>query len=150
MHAVADGENVYVLLDHLKRGEYPHINAPAVRINGSVCALRRDGTGLAWQHEVPNQCLLLSQLQHAPVLVFLSYRSVPLPKLQSAYTKLELLALEKTTGQVVADLKQPSNGGAYYLLRFNLAGRYFEVRSHNERIRVQARPRAGPQAAALP
>lgn len=150
MHAVADGENVYVLLDHLKRGDYPHINAPAVRINGTVCALRRDGTGRAWQREVPNQCLLLSQLQHAPVLVFLSYRSVPLPKLQSAYTKLELLALEKTTGQPVADLKQPSNGGAYYMLRFNLAERYFEVRSHNERIRVQARPRTAPQAAALP
>lgn len=150
IHAVADGEFVYVLLDHLKRGEHPHINAPAVRINGSVCALRRDGTGLAWQREVPNQCLLLSQLPHAPVLVFLSYRSVPLPKLQSAYTKLELLALEKSSGHVVADLQQASNGGAFYALRFNLADRYFEVRSHNERIRVQARNGPAPQAAALP
>ena len=46
--------------------------------------------------------------------------------------------LDKKTGRAVAESNQVSNGGGYYQLRLNLADRYFEIRSHNERIRIQA------------
>ena len=147
IHAVADGENVYVLVDHLKHGQYSHVNQPAVRINGTVFALPRAGGGLAWQKQVENQNLLLAQFGHSPLMVFLSYRYVQLPKLQSGYMKLDLLALDKQTGRAVAESNQVSNGGGYYQLRLNLADRYFEIRSHNERIRIQATARSTAQAA---
>jgi outer membrane protein assembly factor BamB len=146
IHAVADAESIYVLVDHLKNSQFSHVNPPAVRINGTVFALPRDGRGLAWQKQVENQNLLLAQFGHSPLMVFLSYRHVPLEKLQTAYMKLELLALDKKSGRVVAQSDQVSNGGGYYQLRLNLAERYFEIRSHNERIRIQATGRATAQA----
>ncbi len=138
IHAVADAENVYVLIDHLKNSQFSHVNQPAVRINGTVFALPRDGRGLAWQKQVENQNLLLSQFGHSPLLVFLSYRYVAVEKIQSGYMKIDLLALDKKTGRTAAESSQFSNGGGYYQLRLNLADRYFEIRSHNERIRIQA------------
>jgi outer membrane protein assembly factor BamB len=146
VHAVADAETIFVLIDHLKNAPFSHVSQPAVRINGTVFALPRDGSGLAWQKQVENQNLLLSQFGHSPLLIFLSYRYVPVEKIQTGLMKVDLLAVDKRTGRTAAESIQYGNGGGNYQLRLNLAERYFEVRSHNERIRVQATSAPGAQA----
>jgi hypothetical protein len=138
VQAVGDAENIYILVDHLKNSQYSHVNLPAVRINGTVFAIARDGGGLLWQKQVENQNLLRSQFEHSPLLVFLSYRYVAVEKIQSGYMQLDLLALDKKSGRTAAESRQFSNGGGYFQLHLNLAERYFEIRSHNDRIRIQA------------
>ncbi len=145
--AVADAEHVYIVLNHLRNSFVSYVNPPAVRVNGTVVALRRNGQGEAWQRVVENQNLLLTQFAHSPLMVFLTYQHVHLEKLQTVYAKSQLVVLDKGTGAVAVEDDRASPGGGYYQLELSRSDRSLEIRSHNERILIQAREPA-PAAAA--
>lgn len=138
--AVADSEFVYLLVDHLPNQNWSYLSGPPViRVNGTVFAMRRDGTGLAWQHRVENQNLLLVQFEHAPLMVFLSSQQQLVEDLRFSYFKVRLLAIDKQTGRTVAELDQPMSGsGGFYQADLDMDGRSFDIRTHNRRFRIHA------------
>jgi len=139
VHAVGDGMHVYLLIDHLENDSYFHISSPFVRVNGTVVAMSRDeNVGTVWQQQVKNQNLLLTQFRHSPLLVFVRYENQQLEKPPTSYLTLELLALEKRTGRIAAQHDSPSTGGTLYQVDLDLAQRKIEIRSHSERLRIQA------------
>ena len=147
--AVADAEHVYLMLNHLRNSFVSYVNPPAVRVNGTVVALRRDGDGQAWQRLVENQNLLLTQFAHSPLMVFLTYQHVQLEKLQTVYAKSQLRVLDKGTGEIAVEDDRATPGGGYYQLQISRSDRSLEIRSHNERIMIQAKqPAPAPAAAA--
>jgi hypothetical protein len=138
VHAVADAEFVYFLVDHLPNQSVSNVNS-AVRVNGTVFAMRREGGGIAWQHRVDSQNLLLSQFEHSPLIVFLAYQSQMEQELRFTYFHVRLQALDKQTGRVVAELDQPMPiGGTFYQMRLDMADREFDIRSNNQRITIRA------------
>lgn len=146
--AVADSEHVYVVLNHLRNSFVSYVNPPAVRVNGTVIALRRNGDGKAWQRVVENQNLLLTQFAQSPLMVFLTYQHVHLEKLQTVYAKSQLVVLDKGTGEIAVQDERASPGGGYYQLEVSRQERSLEISSHNERIMIHATPSDSPQAAA--
>jgi len=52
------------------------------------------------------------------------------------YYLLKLQALDKRTGEVRASLETPSNYWSFNGLRLNLAEKYLELGSYNQRIRL--------------
>ncbi|REK25565.1 MAG: hypothetical protein DWQ45_19150 [Planctomycetota bacterium] len=138
IHAVADSEFVYVLVDHLNNHRHSYVNPPVVRVNGTVIALPRNGEGKAWSRQVESQNLLLTQFTHSPLMVFLSYEHVTLEKSQYGYAKVRLLVLDKGTGRVVVDDERASPNGNHYQLAVNRTEGLIEIRSYNEVLRIQA------------
>lgn len=138
VQAVADSEFVYFLVDHLPNQSVYNVNS-AVRVNGTVFALRREGGGIAWQQRVESQNLLLTQFEHSPLMVFLAYQTQTEQDLGFTYFHIRLLALDKQTGRLVAELKQPMPvGGSFYQMRLDMASRAFEIRWNNQLITVRA------------
>ena len=138
-HAVADSEFIYLLVDHLPNQSVSYVNQPVVRLNGTVFAMRRNGDGIAWQRKVENQNLLLTQFEHSPLMVFLSYQSKLEEALRFTYFNVRVLALDKQTGRVAAELDKPMpGGGGFYQVHLDIADRAFDIRSHNRRIRIHA------------
>jgi hypothetical protein len=148
--AVADAQYVYIVLNHLRNSFVSYVNPPAIRVNGTVLALRRNGDGEAWQRVVENQNLLLTQFAHSPLMVFLTYQHVHLEKLQTVYAKSQLVVLDKGTGDVAVEDDRASPGGGYYQLEISHTDRSLEISSHNERIVIRAHRPETPQAAVAP
>lgn len=144
--AVADAEHIYIVLNHLKNSFVSYVNPPAIRVNGTVVALRRNGHGEAWQRVVENQNLLLTQFAHSPLMVFLTYQHVHLEKLQTVYAKSQLVVLDKGTGEIAVQDDRASPGGGYYQLEISRNDRSLEISSHNERIVIHAKPSVAPEA----
>ena len=152
VYAVADLDHVYLVLNKPRQGSYYSINLSSVRVNGMICAFARrpappQKTRLVWKHEFSGQNLILEKFQHTPLLLLVAKDYKRQDNLR--YYLLKLAVLDKQTGKVRVQFKRPSNYWSFRGLRLNLAERYLELTSYNQRIRLVAGPVAknrGPPA----
>lgn len=136
--AVADAEQVYLIVNHLANRFIGYMHPPAARVSGTVVALPRSGGGAAWEQRIENQTLLLAHFEQSPLMVFLTYEHVHLREIEADYANAHLIVVDKGTGRIVAREQRPSPSGSYYRIDFSRAQRAIDIHSHNERIRIQA------------
>lgn len=137
VYAIADAELVYLLVNDA-RSSNSYIQQPALRASGTILALARDGSGLAWQQSVANQNLLLPQFRESPLLVFLSYDQVHVEDVEIDYANARLLVLDKGDGRKVAEDSRAVPNGNYYRIEVNRPDRCIDILSYNSRVRIQA------------
>ncbi|MBQ18206.1 MAG: hypothetical protein CMJ65_13905 [Planctomycetaceae bacterium] len=137
-YAFEDSENLYVAVNKPLKGTYYSINLHSVRVNGVLCAFDRQAAGVAprWRKEVKGMNLILDKSRHAPLLVLASREYKREGALR--YYLLRLAAVDKRTGQDRVSMETPSNYWSFNGLRLNLAERYLELGSYNQRIRLVA------------
>jgi hypothetical protein len=138
MSAVADAQQIYLILNDAGNHFSNYIHVPALRVSGTLVAFHRDGSGIAWKQTIENQNLLLPQLRQSPLLLFMAYDPVHLADIDINYTNVRLLALDKGAGHVVVDDVHATPNGNYYRIDLDRADRAIDIHSHNERLRIQA------------
>ncbi len=134
--AFQDAENLYVAVNKPLQGSYYSVNMHSIRVNGPLLAFARTAQGGAprWRQQVDGLNLVLEKLEHSPLLLLASRQYMREGNLR--YYLLKLRALDKVTGQARAKLETPSNYWSFNGLRLNLAERYLELGSYNQRIRL--------------
>lgn len=143
-YAIADRRQVYLVLNESRNNRSGYIHPPALRTNGTVVALARDGSGQSWEQTVENQNLLRPGFQQSPLLVFLAYDHVHLPDIEEDYNNSRLVVLDKADGRVVAEDERASPNGNYYRIDVDPKRRAIDIHAHNERVRIEAAPPAEP------
>jgi len=138
IYAFQDALNLYVAVNKPLKGSYYSVNMHSIRVNGPLLAFARNASGgpPRWRQRVEGLNLVLEKLEHSPLLLLASRQYMREGKLR--YYMLKLHALDKLTGQVRAKLETPSNYWSFNGLRLNLAERYLELGSYNQRIRLVA------------
>ena len=136
LYAFQDSENLYVAVSRPIKGSYYSVNLHAIRVNGPLLAFSHDASGgpPRWRSQVEGLNLVLEKLEHSPLLLLASREYKREGNLR--YYLLKLQALDKRTGQACASLETPSNYWSFNGLRLNLAERYLELGSYNQRIRL--------------
>jgi len=151
LYAFQDAVNLYVAVNKPIQGSYYSVNLHSIRINGALLAfsLRASKGPPRWRHLVSDLNLVLEKLEHSPLLLLASRQYKREGNLR--YYLLKLEALDKVTGESRVSLETPSNYWSFNGLRLNLAERYLELGSYNQRIRLvvggQQRATAKPQPA---
>lgn len=136
MYVVADHDNVYVIANKSRRsGSYYSLGLPFVRVNGAVIAFDRVNGKRLWKQTVENQNLVRSQFEHSPVMTFAMRTYVRKGALN--YWTLSVVALDKSSGRKLVESKSPFNS-SFRSVDVNLADRYIELRSYNDRFRLVA------------
>ena len=138
IYAFQDALNLYVAVNKPLKGSYYSVNMHSIRVNGPLLAFARNASGgpPRWRQRVEGLNLVLEKLEHSPLLLLASRQYMREGNLR--YYMLKLHALDKLTGQVRAKLETPSNYWSFNGLRLNLAERYLELGSYNQRIRLVA------------
>ena len=136
IYAFHDSENLYVAVNRPIKGSYYSVNLHSIRVNGPLLAFSRAAVGgpPRWRKQVDGLNLVLDKLEHAPLLLLASRQYLREGNLR--YYLLKLQALDKRTGEVRASLETPSNYWSFNGLRLNLAEKYLELGSYNQRIRL--------------
>lgn len=142
-----DTDNIYLVINKRTRGySSSYLSLRSIRIrNGSVVALNKNTGKVAWNWDVESKHdsnktsfsthLLLDHLDKSPLLLFASRKSVH--KENVYYQMVSLVAVDKQTGKVVLDHKAATNN-SFRSVKFNMADRYIDLNSYNERYRIQA------------
>ncbi|MFO1093874.1 MAG: PQQ-binding-like beta-propeller repeat protein [Planctomycetaceae bacterium] len=139
VHVIDDPERVYLVFND-GGGGVNYLHPPALRINGTLVSLPRDSSGVVWQQAIENQNLLRTHFEQSPLLVCLAYDHVRMPEIDTEYSNGRLLVLDKGDGHVVAQETRAHPHGNYYRLDVNRAERAIDIRTQNERVRIQAEP----------
>ena len=136
VYAFQDTENLYVAVNKPTKGSYYSVNLAAIRVNGPLVAFSQEATGgpPRWRKTVQGLNLVLDKLEHSPLLLLASREYKREGNLR--YYLLRLQALDKQTGEARASLETPSNYWSFNGLKLNLAERYLELGSYNQRIRL--------------
>ncbi|MFP6702021.1 MAG: hypothetical protein VB861_09775, partial [Planctomycetaceae bacterium] len=151
LYAFQDAVNLYVAVNKPIQGSYYSVNLHSIRINGALLAfsLGESKGPPRWRQPVAGLNLVLEKLEHSPLLLLASREYKREGNLR--YYLLKLQALDKVTGEARVSLETPSNYWSFNGLRLNLAERYLELGSYNQRIRLvvggQQRATAKPQPA---
>ena len=142
-----DSDNIYFIINKRTRGySSSYLSLRSIRIrNGSVVALNKNSGKVAWSWDVKSKHstsktsfsthLLLDHLDKSPLLLFASRRSVN--KENVYYQMISIVAVDKQSGKVVLDHKAATNN-SFRSVKFNMADRYIDLNSYNERYRIQA------------
>ena len=134
IHVFADLDRVYAAVNSQNDNAfyYSYDGLQNLRINGTLYAFDSAAGKLAWQQKVDNNTLILERLDHSPYLVFLTQQ----PKRNIVV--LHVLALEKTTGERLAEQDLSYSYSGMRNLTVNATDGYVEVRGYQERVRVIA------------
>lgn len=131
--AFADYENIYLVVNQ-QRGTGHYSEAlPSLAVNGKIHAFDARLGKERWMQSVSGQDLVLERLEHSPVLVFSTRKFEGKGNLN--YWNQSLAVLDKQSGRKLLSTTTPSQAG-FQTLSVNLAERYVELRSYNERIRL--------------
>lgn len=147
MYSLDDKENVYLFINKRTRGySSSYLSLRSIRMrNGSVVALNKDSGKVAWTWDVASKHkevgknfsthLLLDHIDKSPLLLFASRRGIH--KENVYYNLVSILAVDKKTGKVVLDHRAATNN-SFRSVVFNMAEKYIDLSSYNERYRIQA------------
>ena len=150
--AVTDRERLYLVRSNQRRSyavQFPEGFQRSLNVGGRITAFNlRDGK-VAWTNShVPAQNLVLDFLADSPVLIFAGRQLVRSGEF--GHWSFNLLVLDKRTGHQVLKTTDPSASN-FKTLEVNMAEKYIELRSFNQRLRLMAAEPArsdGPRAAA--
>lgn len=135
-YAVSDVDNVYLILNK-SRPSISSQQIPTLRVNGVVYVFDRKTGRQRWKQPISQQQLVLQFLKDSPILLFVarSYQRQG----RFSYSSLRLSAFDKQTGRRLADV-QTASSSSWQLrgLNLNMADRYVELHSYNERLRLFA------------
>jgi outer membrane protein assembly factor BamB len=137
-YVVNDDDRIYLIINRQRRNRHRNRNTyatslPSVRVNGLMLAFDRHSGKQLWKQSFSEQSLVLEQLNESPVLVFATKQFVRTPKL--SYPSMNLIAINKDTGQRLVQHSAPSNFG-FRSLKINMSQRYVELLSYNQRVRL--------------
>lgn len=133
LFALADNQNVYLLVNKGMNQNFWSEQVPFVRASGQVFAFDPQASKLRWKQSVAGQNLMLERLDYAPLLVFASRKFEQKEKLN--YWSLHLVVLDKLSGAKLLDEKTASQPG-FRSVTVNTAERYIELRGWNDRVRL--------------
>jgi hypothetical protein len=139
VHAVADRTHLYLSLSGPAEGGYWSDAIRSMPVNGTIAAFDRTAGGLVWQETVPNQNLLLDHFYSLPVLVLHSRRASSSPS-TAKVQQVHLQMLDKWTGRQLLDAVRYVSPGRFTALDFDLPARIIDLRTYNERLRIQPHP----------
>lgn len=133
LFALADNQNVYLLVNKTMNHNFWSEQVPFVRTNGQVFAFDPLAAKLRWKQQVQGQNLMLERLDCTPFLVFAAHKQEQRAKLN--FFALHLVVIDKMTGNRLLDDKSASQPG-FRSVTVSNAERYVELRSWNDRIRL--------------
>ena len=150
--AVTDRERLYLMHSnqrHTYTVQFPENFQRSLNVVGPITAFNlRDGK-LAWNNtRIPAHNLVLDFLADSPVLIFAGRQLVRSGEF--GHWSFNLLVLDKRTGHQVLKATDPSASN-FKTLEVNMAEKYIELRSFNQRLRLMASDPSqsgGPRAAA--
>jgi len=153
VYVVADGETLFVIANSNSRTSrrvyYGYGSLTTVPVDGRIEAFDRRTQKRLWREDVDNQKLVMDYFDQSPILAFNTRRYVR--RGNTGHTNLSLLAIDKRTGRQLLKSEKPSS--QYYgSMTVNLADRYVEFRTYNQRLRLVAvtRTKAGAVKARRP
>ncbi len=79
--------------------------------------------------------LIVKEFEHSPLLIFISDR--PENRNKVYYRRLLMVGLDKRTGERVFDWHRISNSGGFSYLHVDVFNRFIDLRTYNERLRIQ-------------
>jgi outer membrane protein assembly factor BamB len=150
--AVTDRERLYLIRSSQRRSyavQFPEGFQRSLNVGGRITAFNlRDGK-VAWTNSrIPSQNLVLDFLADSPVLIFAGRQLVR--NGEFGHWSFNLLVLDKRTGHEVLKTTDPSASN-FKTLEVNMAEKYIELRSFNQRLRLMAADPSrsdGPRASA--
>lgn len=137
---VADRDRLFVVVAaDQQNANNDNLSIPA---NGTIYAFDRRVGGELWQQKVENQNLVIQQFAASPVLFFSSRRA---DQRQPRFGQINqfnqqvtsnLLLLDKQTGRKLFEETFPNPYGNFRGMNLNLAERYWELLTYNDRVRI--------------
>lgn len=149
VHVLADGERLYLLINSGDGRRFDHYSesVPSIEMHGVVVCWDRATGKRLWKRDVKKQHLVVEHFRASPVLLFVARSWVTKENLN--YTLLNLLAVDKATGDVLHKSSLPTMFNGFHSMKVLPQNRAVELRSYNYRIRLV--PDASPaQASAVP
>jgi len=140
--AVTDRERLYMIKSSQRRSyavQFPEGFQRSLNVGGRITAFNlRDGK-IAWTNShIPSHNLVLDFLADSPVLTFAGRQLVRSGAAQEfGHWSFNLLVLDKRTGHEVLKATDPSASN-FKTLEVNMAEKYIELRSFNQRLRLMA------------
>ncbi|MFM9966019.1 MAG: PQQ-binding-like beta-propeller repeat protein [Planctomycetaceae bacterium] len=129
---VSDNDRVFLILSGQQTNYYGDELA-TIPVNGILFAFDRRAGGELWRQKVENQGLVLNHFGASPVVLF-SARSSQQRGL--IYVQLHRMVMfDKQTGRKLFDDEFTNQYGGFRL-NLNLAERYVELRTYNDRLRL--------------
>lgn len=148
-YCLVDNENAYLIIDWGSRrsSERYGSSMTTIRVLGKIFAFNLDDPSQRWVYEVNKpRLLMLSGLRDAPMLVLALPQSETVGRRpRQMINKVNLVAISKRDGEQVLDatLHMQSN---FQKAHVNLPGKYIELQTHSDRVRLM--PMRGESAAA--
>ena len=137
---VADRDRLFVIVAaDQQNANNDNLSIPA---NGTIYAFDRRAGGELWQQKVENQNLVIQQFAASPVLFFSSRRADQRqPRIGqinqfNQQVTSNLLLLDKQTGRKLFEETFPNPYGNFRGMNLNLAERYWELLTFNDRVRI--------------
>jgi outer membrane protein assembly factor BamB/tetratricopeptide (TPR) repeat protein len=135
--AIADRDRLFLLRSPNRRRplEYPEGFRSTLTVGNEVLAFdAREGT-LLWQRKVSPHSLVLDSIHDSPMLTFV-WRTLVTNK-EFGHWSVHILVIDKRTGRQVLSTSDMAASN-FRTLELNMAERYIELRSYNQRLRLIA------------
>jgi hypothetical protein len=131
-YLVADNDRLFLIVSGQQTNYYGD-ELMTVPVNGTIFAFDRRKGGELWQQRVDNQALVLNHFGASPTLLFSTRKFEQRGKVHVQVHRL--LMFDKQTGRKLFEdeLTNQYNG---FRLNLNLAERYVELQSYNDRLRL--------------
>jgi outer membrane protein assembly factor BamB len=137
--AVTDRERLYLVRSSQRRSytvQFPEGFQRSLNVGGRITAFNlRDGKHAWTNSRIPSHNLVLDFLADSPVMIFAGRQLVRSGEF--GHWSFNLLVLDKRTGHVVLKTTDPSASN-FKTLEVNMADKYVELRSFNQRLRLMA------------
>ncbi len=145
--AIADRDRVYLMRSPSRHRplEYPEGFRSSLTVGGKIFAFDTREGKLLWQQDVSPHSLVLDSVHDSPMLTFV-WRTL-VSNREFGHWSVHILVIDKRTGRQVLSTSDLSASN-FRTLELNMAERYIELRSYNQRVRLIAVNR--PKATAKP
>ena len=115
--------------------EYPEGFRSTLTVGGEVLAFDAHEGKLLWQRTVSPHSLVLDSVHDSPMLTFV-WRTLVNNK-EFGHWSVHILVIDKRTGRQILSTADLSASN-FRTLELNMAERYIELRSYNQRLRLIA------------
>jgi outer membrane protein assembly factor BamB len=145
VYAIADRDRVFLFKNrHRQRSmEYPEGFRSSLTVGGRIFAFDAHQGKLLWQQDVSPHSLVLDSVHDSPMLTFV-WRTL-VHNREFGHWSVHILVIDKRTGRQVLSTVD-SSASNFRTLELNMAERYIELRSYNQRVRLIAVNRQGLSA----
>ncbi len=129
---VADNDRLFLIVSGQQTNFYGD-ELTTVPVNGTVFAFDRRAGGELWREKVENQGLVLNHFGASPVVLFSTRKFEQRGRVHVQVHRL--LMLDKKTGRKLFE-DELTNQYSGFRLNLNLAERYIELLTYNDRLRL--------------